>query len=89
MPVGPYFADFLCRETKVIIELDGDSHDFSVTEDARRTAMLEESGYRILRFDNRDVFRDTDGVLAAIAEALKQLPTPALRASPSRKREGI
>ncbi len=31
MPVGPYFADFLCREFRLIVELDGISHDTALT----------------------------------------------------------
>jgi len=38
MPVGPYFADFLSRELKLVVELDGFSHDRTVDADARRDA---------------------------------------------------
>jgi very-short-patch-repair endonuclease len=43
-PVGPYFADFLCRERALIVEVDGAAHSTSeeLTQDARRTRFLEE-----------------------------------------------
>jgi very-short-patch-repair endonuclease len=56
--------------------------------DADRTRRLEALGYRVIRFTNEDVFQHLEGVLAKISEALRNSPTPALRARPSRKREG-
>jgi len=70
MPIGPYFADFLCREARLVIELDGDSHDFRIAEDARRNAFMARAGYRVLRFTNADVRERLEGVLLTIAEAL-------------------
>jgi very-short-patch-repair endonuclease len=59
LPVGPYVADFACREAKLIIEVDGATH---VTEDerrydSRRTAFLEKEGYHVLRFLNDDIYK--------------------------------
>ena len=84
MPLGPYFADFLCREAKLIIELDGHSHADSASSDARRDAYCREQGYSILRFTNADVMGNLEGVLSHIAAKLARKPTP----SPSRLREG-
>jgi len=39
--VGPYIADFLCNEAKVILELDGSQHATQVAEDEERTQWLE------------------------------------------------
>lgn len=84
MPVGPYFADFLCREANLIIELDGYSHDMRQAYDEHRDHGLAESGYRVLRFTNNDVMTNIDGVVSEIERSLAHLPTP----TPSRKREG-
>ena len=84
MPVGPYFADFLCREEKLIVELDGISHDGQLDRDAARSSYLVGQGFRVVRFSNEDALRRTEGVLIKIAEALARRPTP----DPSRKREG-
>lgn len=72
MPVGPYFADFLCRELSLIIELDGDSHDHTVSYDARRNAYCVSQGYQILRFSNRDVMENLEGVVSHIKTTLAQ-----------------
>ena len=84
MPIGRYFADFLCREAKLIIELDGSTHDNSADYDARRDAYCRAQGFAVLRFTNADVLTNLEGVLSHIAAALAHLPTP----SPSRLREG-
>ena len=84
MPVGPYFSDFLCREAKLVIELDGSTHDNRAAYDARRDAYCRAQGYSILRFTNADVLTNLEGVMSHIVTTLAQLPTP----SPSRGREG-
>ena len=77
--IGPYFADFVCRMQKLIIEVDGPSHEMTHEHDARRTTFLEQQGYRIVRVNNHDVRDTLDDVIALIAEALR--PTPARCAS--------
>ncbi len=84
MPVGPFFADFLCREQMLIVELDGFSHDIQPQRDVQRDGYLKQSGYQVLHFPNAEVLGNVDGVVAAIRLALEQGPTP----NPSRKREG-
>ena len=84
MPLGPYYCDFLCRRAKLVVELDGDTHAMSAAADARRDAFMRGQGYTVLRFGNADVMSNVEGVVATIAAALADRPTP----SPSRKREG-
>ncbi len=84
MPIGPYFADFLCREAKLIVELDGTSHDNRAEYDAQRDAYCRQRGFTVLRFQNADVIGNPEGVLSRIAATLAHLPTP----NPSRLREG-
>jgi len=69
-PLGPYICDFLCFRHKLVIEVDGGQHAVAAMHDARRTAYLENEGYRVLRFWNGDVFGNIDGVLASIAEQI-------------------
>jgi len=74
--IGPFTADFLCREVGLIIEVDGATHsdDRDVAYDERRTAFLESQGYRVLRILNDDIyhrFNDVmDTILLALAEKL-------------------
>lgn len=84
MPIGPYFADFLCRASRLVVELDGISHDGRIAFDQARDAFLANDGYQVIRFSNQEVFDNLEGVVAAISQALTDLPTP----NPSRMREG-
>ncbi len=84
MPVGPYFCDFLCRQAKLVVELDGYSHDLSVAADERRDHFLRAQGFHVLRFTNAEVEQNVEGVVSAISAALSAMPTP----GPSRKQEG-
>jgi adenine-specific DNA-methyltransferase len=65
--IGTYVVDFLCAEAMLIVELDGGQHNEEI--DAKRTAFLERSGYRLLRFWNSDVTESLDGVLQSILTA--------------------
>ena len=69
VPIGPYVVDFACLGRKVVIEVDGGQHADSPT-DGKRDAYLEQEGFRVLRFWNNDVLRNTDGVLEVILSAL-------------------
>ncbi|MEA2736245.1 MAG: hypothetical protein QOE14_2696 [Humisphaera sp.] len=66
VPVGRYIADFLCHEMKLIVELDGPSHDERAEHDEKRTEFLERQGYRVIRFLNEDVHDDVVAVLRTI-----------------------
>jgi very-short-patch-repair endonuclease len=68
-PIGPYFVDFLCRQQRLIIEVDGGQHATD-RRDAVRERWLVARGYRVLRFWNNDVLGNVDGVLEVIADAL-------------------
>ena len=72
-PIGLYVADFICYDAHLIIELDGDSHsgDEAYLHDERRTKYLNEQGFRVLRFTNRDVHAHFDSVCAFIEQAVK------------------
>ena len=81
MPVGPYICDFMCREAKLVIEVDGGQHDERALQDAQRTAFIESQGFRVVRFWNNDVLADTDGVLMRILGIIGSSPPPAPPAS--------
>ena len=68
MAVGPYVADFACRQNGLIVEIDGATHstDEELAHDARRDAYLRSAGYEILRFRNTEVYEALDLVCEAI-----------------------
>ena len=55
VPIAGYIADFVCPEMKLIIELDGGQHVDQVAYDKCRTAALQASGYKVVRYWNDDV----------------------------------
>jgi very-short-patch-repair endonuclease len=74
--IGPYFADFACHTSRLVIEIDGGQHNeaIGVARDARRTADLESRGYRVLRFWNNDVLSNVEGMMETIAAAARTCP---------------
>lgn len=76
-PIGQYIVDFCCPANRLIIELDGSQHAERAAADETRTAFLLSRGYRVLRFWNHEVLKETDAVLEQIASALSN-PHPAL-----------
>ncbi|MCX8051232.1 MAG: DUF559 domain-containing protein, partial [Chlorobi bacterium] len=82
-PIPPYVLDFYCHELKLAIEVDGGQHNEAQQRkrDEERTAFLESRGIRVLRFWNREVLHETEGVLQAIYQAIVErrqevLPSP-------------
>ena len=67
-PIGDYFVDFLRRDQKVVVEIDGGTHstDAELARDAARSDELSSRRYRVFRVSNADVFEHLDEVLAAL-----------------------
>ncbi|TCP98210.1 very-short-patch-repair endonuclease [Sphingomonas sp. PP-F2F-A104-K0414] len=79
MPIAGYFADFVCRSHKLIVELDGSQHVEGQPHDDARTVQLEAAGYRVVRFWNNDLTSNMPGVLETILNAAigtERVPTP-------------
>ncbi len=71
VPIDRYFADFVCRDAKLVVELDGPTHEDRFLHDQTRTEVLERCGFRVLRFGNEIVLADPGGVAEAIGAALR------------------
>ena len=73
-PVGPYIADFLCREHNLVVEVDGATHglDREIAYDESRTRHLNDLGFRVIRVHNVEILEAMDQVLTVISQALKQ-----------------
>jgi very-short-patch-repair endonuclease len=74
-PIGPYVVDFVCRERRLVIEVDGGQHNES-DADRVRDQWLQDHNYRVLRFWNNDVLNNTNGVLETIVIALQEETPP-------------
>jgi very-short-patch-repair endonuclease len=64
-PIGPYIADFLCVQHKLVVEADGSQHGESLRDEARDVWFMR-NGYRVLRFWNHEILTAQDSVLATI-----------------------
>ena len=80
--LGPYIVDFCCQEIKLVIEIDGGQHNSNINPDTKRSNLLTQEGYSLLRFWNDEIFTNSDGVLERIRERCITL----LRPSPLRGR---
>ena len=69
-PIGPYFADFLCRDHMLVVEVDGSQH-YDNARDERRDDWLLSQGCSILRVGNADVLARRSIVLESIVAALE------------------
>jgi len=71
--VGNFILDFFCAKAKLAMEVDGASHADQVEYDAERTRWLNtQKHYRVIRFANRDVMNNIEGVLERLREELKR-----------------
>jgi|SRR5712671_6013063 len=70
VPMRRYVADFVCHTARLIVELDGESHDFESRQrhDQKRDAWLVSQGCTVLRFTNEQVLSELDGVVTVIRE---------------------
>lgn len=68
--IGPFVVDFYCPEEKLVVELDGDVHfdEEAIKYDKKRTEFLESVGLKVIRFENKDLLRNTEYVLSKIKE---------------------
>jgi len=75
-PIGDYIVDFVSLDKKLIIELDGGQHSTNAEKDQQKDKWLSKQGFKVLRFWNNDVIKNTKGVLAAIMEDITPSPNP-------------
>ena len=72
-PIGVYIADFVCREKKIIIEIDGGQHntDENLIYDNKRTEYLNSEGYKVIRFWNNDIDNNMSGVYEKLKDTFE------------------
>jgi len=61
-PIGRYYVEFVCRERRLVVELDGGQHS-ERPEDRQRDSELCALGYRVIRIWNNEVIENLDEVL--------------------------
>lgn len=82
-PVLNYIADFMCKELRLVIEVDGITHDAKLEKDKRRTNELRQAGFNVIRFTDDEVLTNIHGVANEIEKNINKTvppPAPATRA---------
>jgi very-short-patch-repair endonuclease len=70
LPIGPYFADFACRDANLVVEVDGSQHA-DRSQDRFRDETMNRNGWSVLRLWHADVLTDRASVLDTILAALE------------------
>ncbi len=69
--INDFIVDFVCLSKKLIIEVDGNVHEYQLEKDEARTLELEQkSGFKVIRFKNEEVIGNVDAVLSKIDSEL-------------------
>ena len=82
-PIGNYVADFVCYEKRIIVEVDGSQH--CSEKDHERDRWFEGQGFKVLRFWNNEVLKNTEGVWEVIRKTMLVSPSP----NPSHQGRGL
>src|SRR5690606_23344191 len=69
--IDDFIVDFVCLSKRLVIEVDGEIHNFQQEHDEQRTLMLNEKGFKVIRFKNEEVLGNIESVLNQIKEELK------------------
>lgn len=71
--IDRFITDFCSPEVRLIIEVDGPTHQYTQNEDALRQAFLESCGFEVIRLPNVDVFNNINSVVTQIDEVVLRL----------------
>ncbi|CAN5587990.1 hypothetical protein BH11PLA2_BH11PLA2_42760 [soil metagenome] len=71
--IEPYIADFCCIPVKLIVEIDGETHDTRHSQDQQRDQFLSEIGYTILRFWNEEMKYEESRIVESIVNVAKHV----------------
>lgn len=72
-PIGEYIVDFICRKLRLIIEIDGSTHNYRGADDYKKQRSLEKWGFTILRFTEGEVIYRIDEVVGEIYDVIENL----------------
>jgi len=71
-PIDRFVVDYCCPRLKLVLEIDGVTHDQKEKEDRIRQKTLESFGLFVLRFRDEDIKKNPDGVLSALQEWIQK-----------------
>jgi very-short-patch-repair endonuclease len=71
--MGPFIVDFYCKKANLVIEVDGEIHQYQTEKDRIRQEFLESKKFYVLRFTNEMVLNQTEVVLGKIEQYLSNV----------------
>ena len=86
-PIDRFIVDFYCSATRLVVELDGDSHVGREAEDALRKSCLENQGLTVLRFADAEIFENLGSVLEAICNHCMKSKQAATKANGTERQQ--
>ena len=82
-PVDNFVVDFFCNELMLAIEIDGDTHNYKISQDIERQKRIEGLGVRFLRFTDEEIKQNIEGVLVVIEEWIRGKTNTAIQPTPA------
>ncbi len=70
--MGKYIVDFMSKDLKLIIEVDGYSHNFKSDEDQNKDHYLNDLGFGVIRFSDEEVWNDFNNVIRTLEHFIDQ-----------------
>jgi very-short-patch-repair endonuclease len=71
-PIDLFIADFYCHKVRLVVEIDGEIHNFQREYDIGRTAELEKFDIKVIMFSNKEVILDVEKELSKIKMTVKE-----------------
>ncbi len=72
-PIGVYIADFYCHNLRLVIEVDGKTHQQrQLVHDKKRDVWMQSKGIFVVRVQARDVFENLEGVQGMIEQVVRR-----------------
>jgi very-short-patch-repair endonuclease len=72
-PIDEFIVDFYCKRLKLVIEIDGETHNDKQDYDKRRENRLKELGFNVLRFDGYTILENVTGILDLIMNCIEEI----------------
>ena len=88
-PVLDFIADFMCKELRLVIEVDGITHDNKLERDNLRDDKLRQAGFYVFRFTDEEVLTNIEGVMRAIERIIEEMEPPPTPPPAGENEEGI
>ena len=86
-PALNYIADFMCKELRLIIEVDGITHDTRLEKDKQRSNELRQAGFSVFRFTDEEVLTNIKGVATEIEKIIEAITSPCTPSRGGHKRQ--